>query len=182
MRFSLTRIAICAGFAALTSAAQADIYRCVDADGGTSYSDAPCPRNAKSKSNITDSVGACTTAQCEEQRRQQANEARHRLQAEKEELSELTAKRRQSEADYERARLEELRYRKAVEDRLAVLADQAAQGINNPYYDYPGYPSFPVVVRPCGRRCNLPPGPHPDIPKKPKERSVRLREIPDPVR
>jgi hypothetical protein len=175
MRFSLTRIAICAGFAALTSAAQADIYRCVDTDGGTSYSDAPCPRNAKSKSNITDSVGACTTAQCEEQRRQRADEARQRLHAEKEELSELTAKRRQAEADYERARLDELRYRKAVEDRLAVLADQAAQGINNPYYDYPGDPSYPVVMRPCGRNCSPHPRPHPDVTKRPKEPSVRLR-------
>jgi uncharacterized protein DUF4124 len=182
MRFSLTRIAICACFAAFTSAAQADIYRCVDADGGTSYSDAPCPRTAKSKSNITDSVGACTTAECEEQRRQKADEARQRLRAEKEELSELTAKRRQAEADYERARLEELRYRKAVEDRLAALADEAAQGINHPYYDDPGYAWYPGVVRPCGRRCNLQPSPHHDVSKRPKERSVRGREIPDSAR
>lgn len=177
MRFSLTRIVICAGFAALASSAQADIYRCVGTDGSTSYSDTPCPRNAKSTSNITDSVGACATAQCEEQRRQQADEARQRLHAEKEELTDLMSKRRQADADYERerARLEELRYRKAVEDRLAALADQAAQGINNPYYDYPGYPMYPVIAKPCGRHCNMHPRPRPDVAKRLKEPRVRLR-------
>ena len=132
MAISWTRITICAGLVTLAStAAYADIYRCVDSNGRTSYSDAPCARDAKSTSNITDSVGACTTVQCEEQRRQQADEARQRLRAEKEQLNDMTTRRRQAEADYERerARLEEQRYRKAVEDRLAALADQAAAGI-----------------------------------------------------
>jgi hypothetical protein len=160
-----------------SSAAYGDVYRCVDSNGRTSYSDAPCARDAKSTSNITESVGACTTAQCEEQRRQQADEARQRLRAEKEELDDLASKRRQADADYERerARLEDQRYRRAVEDRLAALADQAAAGANNPYYDLPGYPVYPIAVKPCGRHCNVHPHPHPNVTKKPKEPSVRLR-------
>ena len=178
MAISWTRITICAGLVTLAStAAYADIYRCVDSNGRTSYSDAPCARDAKSTSNITDSVGACTTVQCEEQRRQQADEARQRLRAEKEQLNDMTTRRRQAEADYERerARLEEQRYRKAVEERLAALADQAAAGINDPYYDWAAYPVYPIVGQPCGRHCNVHPRPHSNVPKKPKEPSVRLR-------
>jgi len=180
MRLSLTRLMISAALAALAVSAQADIYRCVNTDGSTSYSDKPCPQSAKSKSNITDSVGACTSAQCEEQRRQQADEARARLRAEKEELSNMESRRKRVEADYERerARLEELRYRQSIEDRLAALADQAAQGIYNPDYGFPGfpgYPVYPVIGRPCGRNCSPHPRPHTDGTKRPKEPSVRLR-------
>src|SRR4051794_7675576 len=91
---SWTRIAMCAAAVTLASSiAYADVYRCVDSNGRTSYSDAPCAGDATSTSNITESIGACTTAQCEEQRRQQADEARQRLRAEKEEVNELASKR-----------------------------------------------------------------------------------------
>src|SRR4051794_10396638 len=63
----ITRIAVFAGLVAISSMARADIYRCIDADGTTLYSDAPCPLNAKAKANITEEVGACSTPQCEEQ-------------------------------------------------------------------------------------------------------------------
>jgi hypothetical protein len=180
MCHSSIRIALFAALVTLASMAHADIYRCVDGDGNTLYSDTPCSRNAKSTSNITEGVGACTTAQCEEQRRQQADEARQRVRAEKEELNALVNKRRETDADYqrERARLDELRYRQALEDRLATMADQAAQGMNNPYSDYPGYPVYPIVTRPCGRHCKPFPHAAPDIKKKPKEPSVRLRVDP----
>jgi len=173
----ITRIALFAGLVALSSIAQADIYRCVDADGTTLYSDTPCARDAKAKANITEEVGACTTPQCEEQRRQQAEEARQRVRAEKDELNEAVAKRRQAGVDYERERIliEEQRSRKALEDRLADLADQAAQGTSTPYYDYPGYPVYPIVGRPCGRHCKPFPQPPPDLNTKRKEPSVRLR-------
>jgi hypothetical protein len=173
----MTRIAFFAGLAALSSIAQADIYRCVDPDGTTLYSDTPCARNAKAKANITEEVGACTTAQCEEQRRLQAEEARDRVRAEKDELNDAVAKRRQAGVDYEheRALIEEQRSRKALEDRLAAMADQAAQATSTPYYDYPGYPVYPIVGRPCGRHCKPFPQPTPDIHKKRKEPSVRLR-------
>jgi len=173
----LTRIALFTGLVALSSLAQADIYRCVDADGTTLYSDMPCARNAKAKANITEEVGACTTPQCEEQRRQQAEEARQRVRAEKDELNDAVAKRRQAGVDYERERIliEEQRSRKALEDRLAAMADQAAQGTSTPYYDYPGYPVYPIVGRPCGRHCKPFPQPTHDINKKRKEPSVRLR-------
>ena len=177
MDLSLTRISILVGLVALASAARADIYRCVDADGSTLYSDTPCARNAKSKANITESVGACATAQCEEQQRQQANEARQRLRAEKEELNDAVSRRRQADAAYERERTEQL-YRKALEDRLAAMADQAVQGANNLYYDYPGYPIYPIANRPCVR-CRPTPLPVPGIDKKrAREPSVRLKVDP----
>jgi hypothetical protein len=103
------------------------------------------------------------------------------MRAEKEELSELASKRRQADADYERerARLEELRYRKALEERMAAMADQAAQAAANPYVDYyPGYPAYPIVGRPCGRHCIPPTVVQPDPNKKRKEPSVRLRMDP----
>ena len=177
MLTDIARFALFASLLATSSMAWADIYRCVDADGATLYSDTPCARNARVKSNITEEVGACTTPQCEEQHRQQAEEARQRVRAEKDELNEAVAKRRQAGVDYERERIliEEQRSRKALEDRLAAMADQAAQGTSTPYYDYPGYPVYPIVGRPCGRHCKPFPQPTPDLNKKRKEPSVRLR-------
>src|SRR5438045_9385536 len=136
MRLLAIRTALFAGLIALASIAHADIYRCVGADGNTLYSDTPCARDARSNSNITENVGACTTAQCEEQHRQQAEEARQRVRSEKEELADIASKRRQADADYERerARLAEQRYRRAIEDRLPSTADQAAQGATTPDY------------------------------------------------
>jgi hypothetical protein len=172
----LARIAIAAALSA-ASLAHADIYRCVDAQGNTSYSDSPCPRNAKSGTNVTEDVGACTTTQCEEQQRRQAKAARQRLRAEKEELNDLIAKHRQSDAEYERdrARAAEEQYRRSIEERLGAMADEAAQGANSIYYDYPGYPAYPIVTRPCFV-CK----PHPGKPpvndtKMKKEPSVRLK-------
>jgi len=175
------RIALFAGLVAMSSMARADIYRCVAADGTTLYSDAPCASDAKAKANITEEVGACSTSQCEEQHRQQAEEARERLRAEKDELKDAAARRRQADMDYQRERLlllEEQRSRNALEDRLAAMADQAAQGTSTPYYDYPGYPIYPIVGAPCGRNCK--PFPHrtPDVNKRRKEPSVRLRVNP----
>jgi glutamate-1-semialdehyde aminotransferase len=182
MLIPITRIALFAGLVALSSLATADIYRCVDADGTTLYSDIPCARNAKANANITEEVGACTTAQCEEQRQQQAEEARRRVRAEKDELNDAVAKRRQTSADYERERIliEEQRSRRALEERLAAMADQAALATGTPYYDNPGYPIYPIVTRPCGRHCKPLPQPTVDVNKKRKEPSVRGRSRLDP--
>ena len=173
---TLARIAI---VAALSGAplAHADIFRCVDSQGNTSYSDAPCPRNAKSTTNITEEVGACTTAHCEEQQRQQADAARQRVKAEKDELNDLVARRRQADADYDRDRalLAEERYRQSLEERLAAMADQAAQANNLNSEYYPGYPVYPIVSRPCFA-CKPHPGHRPVNDKKQKkEPSVRLK-------
>ena len=155
--------------------AWADIYRCHGVDGKTLYSDSPCPNEATRKSNITSTVGACTTQECEAKRQQEAIEARERLRAEKEELAERTSKRRQEDLDYERerARLDELRWRQSVEARLAAAAHEAANAVAySPYY--PVYPAF-QPVRPC-RHCGKPPhrplhvGPLPE-----REQGVRLR-------
>lgn len=171
---SLVLVVLTAG----ASLAHGDVFRCVDTAGKISYSDSPCASDAKSASNITEEVGACTTAQCEEQRRLQSDEARQRVQAEKQELNDALKRRRKSDADYdrERARLEEERYRRAVEERLAAMADQAALGANGWYYsEYPGYyPGYPIVTRPC-LACKPHPTPLPGKDKKTKEPSVRLR-------
>ena len=176
MRLALAALAL------LSPAAQADIYRCVDAQGKTLYSDSPCARDSKSTSNITENVGVCASAQCEEVRRQQLEDARQRARSDKEELADMMNRRRQADADYERARQAELSYRRAIEERLAAMADQAAQSANNPYYyDYGWYPVYPVVGRPCGRTCNARPLPKGDVNDKPgakakhKEPSVSIR-------
>jgi len=175
---SMIRSFVLAVLAVGASLAHADIYRCVDTAGKTSYSDSPCASNAKSASNITEDVGACTTLQCEEQRRQQSDEARKRLEAEKQELNDALTRRQKNNADYdrERARLEEERYRRALEERLAAMADQAALGANGWYYsEYPGYyPGYPIVTRPCVA-CKPHPTPLPGKDKRVKEPSVRLR-------
>jgi hypothetical protein len=157
-------------------AARADIYRCSGVDGRVLYSDSPCPHGAAAKSNITTAVGACTTAECEAKRQQDALDARERLRAEKEELAERTSKRRQEDLEYERerARLEELRWRQSVEARLAATADDAANAAAYAPY-YPVYPGF-QPTRPC-RNCGRPqPRPHhPGSQLPDREQGVQLR-------
>jgi Domain of unknown function (DUF4124) len=154
-----------------------DIYRCSDADGKISYSDSPCPHGAVAKSNITVNVGACTTAECEAKRQQDAEDARQRLRADKEGLAERTNQRRQEDLEIERdrARLEELRWRQSVEARLAAAADDAANAAAYAPY-YPVYPAFPS--KPC-RHCVRPQQPHHSGPKSPDQdpgmQGVRLR-------
>jgi uncharacterized protein DUF4124 len=145
-----------ATLAALCTAARADVFRCVGPDGKTLYSDSPCPQEAVKKSNITDAVGACNTAECESKRQQAVNEARERLRAEKSELADMTQKR----MERERAAFEEQRWRQAIESQIAASADQAAMAAGNPIY-YPAYP-IGAAAWPCrGTRC-VPPGQRPD--------------------
>src|ERR1700674_1731396 len=154
MRVPFLRIATLTALATVPLAVHADVYRCIQPDGKTLYSDSPCPREAVQKSNISAAIGLCSTAECESRRQQTVEDARQRLRAEKEELAELTAKRRLAELEAERARLDELRYRQSVETRLAAAADDAA---NAAAYS-PYYPVFPISggVRPCGSRCLKP--------------------------
>jgi hypothetical protein len=150
---SYVRLTILAILTALPIAAQADVYRCVGADGRTLYSSSPCPREAVHKSNITASIGACKTAECEARRQQQADDARQRLRAEKDELADLTEKRRLEDAQMqrERAALDESRWREAVEARLAAAQEAAGAAAYPPYY-----PALAPVLKPCGWRCGKP--------------------------
>lgn len=172
--FQMTVVAV---LAALPIGASADVYRCVGTDGKTLYSDSPCPRGATQKFNITTAVGACSTAECEAKRQQEANDARERLRAQKEELAEFADKRRRSEIEAlrERAELEELRWRLSVDARLAAAADEAANAAAYPLY-YPVYPYAPGI-RPCGQRClnHRPRPPHANQPLPRHEQAARLR-------
>jgi hypothetical protein len=154
MRIPFLRMAMLTALATVPLAVHADVYRCIQPDGKTLYSDSPCPREAVQKSNISAAIGLCSTAECESRRQQAVEDARQRLRAEKEELAELTAKRHLAELETERARLDELRYRQAVETRLAAAADDAANAAAYPPY----YSVFPMSagVRPCGSRCLKP--------------------------
>lgn len=172
-----SRIAASAALAVLAGAAHADIYRCVDASGKTSYSDAPCAKDARETQNITESVGACTTRECEEERRAQTQEARERLRAEKQELEKMSAQRRQAEAEYDRQRAEAAAYRRAVEERLAAIADSGTQAATTPYYGYSGLPVYPIVGAPCRHRCR-PVAPTVFLPeKKPAQPGTSLRGL-----
>jgi hypothetical protein len=156
----------------------ADIYRCIAPDGGTLYSDSPCPREAVRKSNITNDVGACNDAKCEAQRRAQADEARERLRAEKQELSEMALQRREANIQLERERLqlEALRYQHEIDERLAGMANQSQEAA--PPETYPVYPGYPGVVVPCGAHCgkaHRPPHRRNHTKPRSDEPSVRLR-------
>ena len=163
----------CRYSALLPVCASADVYRCVGTDGKTLYSDSPCPLGATQKSNITTEVGACNTAECGAKRQQEAYDAHEQLRAQKEELAELTDRRRRYElaAERERVTLEELRWRASVDARLAAAEEAATY----PLY-YPVYPYAPGI-RPCGQRCNhLSPRPHhASQPLLRQQRVARLR-------
>jgi len=173
-----------ATFAALCTAAQADVFRCVGPDGKTLYSDSPCPQDAVKKSNITGAVGACNTAECESKRQQAVNEARERLRAEKSELADMTQKR----MERERAAFEEQRWRQAIDSQIAASADQAAMAAGNPIY----YPAYPVAAAgwPCrgprcvapGQRPNVGNPAHPTNPGKPPHASHPQKSIGLPLR
>ena len=163
--------------------ARGDIYRCVDADGDVSYRDSPCGGAALS-SNITESVGACTTAECEAQLASARAAAEDRLRAERATLSEMENRRLRSEEIDLQRRLQRQQGR-AREARLA--SEQVATGgIWYPAYplypgaDYPGYgrhgdPGYRLPGRPCvGAVCR--PGVNP--PSDAKARRPPYREAP----
>jgi hypothetical protein len=137
----------------------ADIYRCVNAGGEVTYGDAPCPGEAMS-SNITEAVGACTTAECEAQVERARASAEERLRAERAALSEMQERRlRAEELDLQR-RLQ------MQQDQLNSLEGQlAAQRAADSGVYYPAYPLYPGVDYPgfgrLGFGRDLRPGPRP---------------------
>jgi len=150
------------------ASARADIYRCTAAGGQVLYSDAPCPRGVLHNSNITATVGACTTAECLTQREQAAASARERLRSDKEQLAEFAEQRRRDEIDSarERSRVEDLLWRQAIEARLSATTNEAAYSYGPAYPYYPIYPVY-SAVRACGWRCaGRHPGFHNGVPAR----------------
>ena len=166
--------------ASLPWAAQADVFRCVDASGQTLYSDKPCPKDAVSKSNITSEIGACSGSDCAAQRRQEAAEARERLRSEKEEAALLGERRERADlaAERERARIEAERARaarEALDARLTAMENAPAEPSTYPIY--PAYPIYPVVPNypRHARPHHRPQDPVANRRDRDKEPSVRLR-------
>jgi hypothetical protein len=125
---------------ALPCAAVADIYRCVGADGRTSYSDSPCPR-ASTSTNVTEQVQACATPECEARLEKTRAEAKARLAEEKATVLQMQEQRRKAEAAEleQRIRLEQLRRQAALD-----LAQQEPASVTYaPAYPYPAYPLYP---------------------------------------
>ena len=169
MTRAASRLALLFAFAALARLAQADIFRCTGPDGHTLYSDSACPSDSLRQSNITANLGECSTVECEAAREQQADEARARLRADKAQLEVLTERRRAQaiEDERERAQAEALRWREAMDQRLAILAQEADATAGYPLYG--GYPVY-VVPKPCTQRCL-----HPSQPRRPHPDHVQAR-------
>jgi hypothetical protein len=140
----LTRLAMLASLA-LPAAASADVYRCVGADGRTTYSDSPCPRSA-SATNVTGQLQACTTPECEAQREKARAAAQARLAEDKAAAQQMQEQRLKAEAaDIERRiRLEALRQQSAFDS----AQQEAVSGVYAPAYPYPAYSLDPGYGRP----------------------------------
>jgi hypothetical protein len=134
MTARLFQLALACGLA-LPAAAAADIYRCVSPEGSTTYSDSPCPGSAAQSANVTELIGACSTAECQARREQARAAAAARLQEEKAMVRQMQEHRLQAEAlDLDRrVRLETLR-------QLSAL-DAAQRDVSSDVY-YPTYPLY----------------------------------------
>ncbi len=133
---------------ALPAAAAADVYRCVSPEGSTTYTDSPCPGSAKS-ANVTELIGACTSAECQARREQARAAAAARLQEEKAMVRQMQEQRLKAEAlDLDRrVRLETLR-------QLSAL-DAAQRDVSSDLY-YSDYPVYPAYGYGFGRRFDRP--------------------------
>jgi hypothetical protein len=134
MTARLIQLALAWGLA-LPAAAAADIYRCVSPEGSTTYSDSPCPGSTARSANVTELVGACTSAECQARRQAAHAAAVARVQEEKALVRQMQEHRLQVEAlDLDRrVRLEELR-------QLSAL-DAAQREMSSGVY-YPSYPLY----------------------------------------
>jgi hypothetical protein len=164
MRILLLLLAVAAG------SAEAQVFRCVTAEGRTLYSDSACPSGSKG-TDISTHVGECTDEQCRTERERRTLAAQEQLLRDREALATMTDQRRKAEADA----LEELRRLTAIDARLAAEAEAAAQ----PYTSWPVYPWFPAApcVGPCARPP-IKPDPPRDHPVRPRQPPVSLRDPP----
>lgn len=134
------------------AAASADIYRCVMADGKTTYSDEKCDGATAAATNITGSLAACNTDQCRDELARDRSDALERLQAEQAALAQLRdarLKREAHEAD--------VAQREAQLKRLALLEGQLTESLESGVY-YPAYANWHRCYPNCGGKGH---GPHP---------------------
>lgn len=169
---------VACAFAAAPALTQAEVFRCTTPEGATLYSDAPCPRGAKS-ANISTQVGECDSEACLAQREERATAARRRLSEEKATLAALTEQRLRAEALELEARIrqQELRRMAGAEEDMAA----AARLSDRWWLQAPLYPWWPAA-RPC-RHCGQlrPAGAHDR--GRPSERPLSLRDFgPTPAR
>jgi hypothetical protein len=148
MTARLIQLALACGLA-LPAAAVADVYRCVSPEGSTTYTDSPCPDSAAKSANVTELIGACTSAECQARREQARAAATARLREEEAMVQQMQEHRLKAEAlDLDRrVRLETLR-------QLSAL-DTAQRDVSSDLY-YPDYPVYPVYGYGFGRRFDRP--------------------------
>jgi hypothetical protein len=142
-------LAVAAGL--LASSAAAEVYKCTDSRGRTSYSDSPCPAGSVTAVDVTTAVQACTTEACEAQRARDVADARRRLQEDKQALSEMSAQRRRAETEYleQRAKLEQLKAQQAAAERYARAETDPYAGDRWGYgWGVPIYPARPILRPP----------------------------------
>jgi hypothetical protein len=139
--------------------AHAEIYRCVDPAGDTTYQDAPCGVRDAMAANITELVQACTTQECRAQLALAREQAEERLRADRAALSEMQERRvRGEELDLQRRQqAQQFERVRAYESQLA--AAQAGAGGGTYYPGYPLYPGsgYPDYGRPGHRLPGYPP-------------------------
>lgn len=134
------------------AAASADIYRCVMADGKTTYSDEKCDGGTAAAANITATLAVCSTDQCRAELAHDRSEAVERLQQERAALAQLHDARLKREAGDAEAAL-----RDAQSKRLALLEGQLADSREAGVY-YPAYANWHRCYPNCGGKG---PGTHP---------------------
>jgi hypothetical protein len=120
-------------------AAHAEIYRCVDAGGDTTYQDAPCGAGHSMAANITELVQSCTTQECQAQLVRAREQAEERLRADRAALSEMQERRLHSE-EIDLQRRQQSQQFERMRTYEAQLAAQ--QGADGGVY-YPAYPLYP---------------------------------------
>ena len=131
------RLALVLGCVLLTPAAVwGEIYRCISPEGDTTYSDSRCPKSSAMSADVTEAVGACTTAACEAQHQRAWTAAQERLRADQAALAQMQEQRLKTEQLYmeQRFRSEQLR-------RMSSLEEQQQAALGGVYW--PTYPLSP---------------------------------------
>jgi len=151
MRARLIALSLLAAAGILPSAAaNAEVFRCSDADGKTLYTDSACP--AGMHAAVVGSIAqACVSEDCERRRESELAQANERVRVEKEQLAFYTADRRKREI--EDRWVDEARY----EAELRSMQSAPASPVEAVYPIYPAYPVAGISSK-CGRHCLKSPG------------------------
>ena len=131
------RAALVLGCVLLTPASVlGEIYRCISPEGATTYSDSRCPKSSAMSADITEAVGACTSAACEAQHQRAWTAAQERLRADQAALAQMQEQRLKTEQLYmeQRFRTEQLR-------RMSTLEEQQQAALGGIYW-----PTSPLLT------------------------------------